>query len=207
MARGNNAHSLHGRSDFRYPLGKHPLSVDLRPDFAAAGIAVSDTGLLNASTSHALVACAQLHDPACWPGGPSRLFMFHNERVLCADGAADDTKACLVHGVMALHTLGACDEARWPYDSKASGSGDIKERLKARPDDSSVSDARHRRRELFKLIAPTSVTVKVCRGRGATSLAPPALHPAAANFLGFCWTLRCCRRRWRQACQSRSASG
>lgn len=95
-------------------IGPLPPSIDLRADCPA----VYDQGQLGSCTANAIGAAIQFDrmKQALEPDWiPSRLFIYYNERVI-ERSVPYDRGAQIRDGIKSVATVGACDEALWPYD-------------------------------------------------------------------------------------------
>jgi C1A family cysteine protease len=97
-----------------YPLRVFvPDSVDLRPHCSP----IYDQGQLGSCSANAIGGALDfMHHMADGTFfGPSRLFIYFNERTL--EGTIpDDAGACLRDGIKSVNAQGACTETTWPYD-------------------------------------------------------------------------------------------
>ncbi|HUL72127.1 MAG TPA: C1 family peptidase [Vicinamibacterales bacterium] len=94
-------------------LGVMPAKVDLGPDCPP----VLNQGQLGSCTANA-IANAHRFDQMKQGGkpfGPSRLFIYYNERAM--EGTVNaDAGAMIRDGIKSIAQQGVCDEAEWPYN-------------------------------------------------------------------------------------------
>jgi len=93
-----------------------PKSVDFRADCPP----IYDQGTLGSCTANAIGAALDImHNIAngITDGffGPSRLFIYYNERVM-EGTVSEDAGACIRDGIKSVNRDGACKETTWPYD-------------------------------------------------------------------------------------------
>jgi C1A family cysteine protease len=99
--------------------GSLPVSVDFRGSCPG----IYDQGQLGSCTANAIGAALDIMHNANnihngGPGeffGPSRLFIYYNERDM-EGSVAEDAGACIRDGIKSVNNLGACKETTWPYD-------------------------------------------------------------------------------------------
>jgi len=88
--------------------------VDLRPGCPP----VYDQGSLNACSAHAIAAALwfdELERAGSTVPGPSRLFLYYNERAR-QDLVGTNAPVSLRDGYRSIEHTGTCPESRWPYD-------------------------------------------------------------------------------------------
>ena len=94
-------------------IGPLPAKVDLRKKCPA----IYDQGQLGSCTANAIGAAIQfdrMMQKLKPDFVPSRLFIYYNERVI--EGSVPyDNGAQIRDGIKSVATVGACDEALWPY--------------------------------------------------------------------------------------------
>ena len=92
-----------------------PSSVDLRPQSPP----IYDQGELGSCTANAIGAALdfmhKLDNPGAGFFGPSRLFIYFNERNM-EGTVSEDAGASIRDGIKSVNRDGACKEITWPYD-------------------------------------------------------------------------------------------
>src|ERR1035437_450751 len=131
-----------------------PKSVDLR----AAMPAVYDRGQLGSCTANAVSAALDFdrHKQAEAFEGPSRLFVYYNER---ADQGtvSSDSGASIRESIKAVTHYGACPEAEWPY---------VVAKFKSKPSAKCFRDALAYEGLGYLSVAQTVTALKTCLAQG-----------------------------------------
>ncbi len=104
--------------DYKYAFGHISLKLPSKVDLHGACPPVYDQGQLGSCTANALAAALDFERKRQKLAfmGPSRLFIYYNERVI-EGTVSEDSGATLRDGMKAVATQGACPETLWPYNA------------------------------------------------------------------------------------------
>lgn len=119
---------------FKTATVKLPKRVTLQDDPRTPPI--YDQGNLGSCTANGIAAALKFHRPD-FPGQPSRLFIYYNERV--REGSVEeDAGAYIRDGMSSLRKQGACSETTWAYS-------DNETLFRTRPSELAFSEGRQHR--------------------------------------------------------------